>query len=303
MAKISTIPIDQSALEAYLDTDSDFGFEIQVLKLLRELGADCTHGSTYEDPKTKKYREFDIRAHLHSERSNVRLAVECKNIKNYSPLLVSCLPRTRDQAYHEVICSFDPKNANSNPYPKSDDFSVASDTIWQGSSITINVNESESIYKTRDPVGKSCVQVTRAAHDNSFSSSDGDVYDKWSQAVSSCYDVAQHSDTAGKGLLSGFEYSAVIPVLVVPDDCLWRVCYNTDGSVSSGVEKVDRVSYFLGTEMNSSSIPGFSIKLSHIEFVTIDGLSKLVEDFTKNDCLSLMPKWYMDEEIKRKTST
>ena len=94
----------------------------------------------------------------------------------------------------------------------------------------------------------------------------------------------------------------IIPVLVVPDDCLWRVCYNNDGSVSSGVEKVDRVSYFLGTKLNISSIPSFDIKLSHIEFVTIGGLSKLVEDFTKNDCLSLMPECYLNGEIQRKIS-
>ncbi len=99
MAKILTTSIDKSSLETYLRTESDFGFEIQVLKKLRELGANCTHGGTYEDPKTNRYREFDIRAHLNSERSNVRLAVECKNIKEFSPLLVSCLPRTRDQSF------------------------------------------------------------------------------------------------------------------------------------------------------------------------------------------------------------
>jgi hypothetical protein len=169
-----------------------------------------------------------------------------------------------------------------------------------GNSITVSIGASESIYKINEPVGKSCVQVTKVVHDGSFKSSDDEIYDKWSQAVGSCHDLAVNSDLAGYGLNSGFEYSAVIPVLVVPNNCLWRVCYNNDGTVSGDVEKVDRVSYFIGAELNGSSIPRFQLTLSHIEFLTFDGITKLVDDFTNNDCLNLMPEWYLKKEIQRK---
>jgi hypothetical protein len=54
-----------------------------VLKELTDLRLMCQHGETYEDPITKKSREFDIRALMYGAESvYIHLSLECKNIRN-----------------------------------------------------------------------------------------------------------------------------------------------------------------------------------------------------------------------------
>jgi len=62
MPKLKTDSIKKDDLVEYLDSCSDFSFELSVLKMLRESDVDCEHGGLYEDPVTGKSREFDIRA-------------------------------------------------------------------------------------------------------------------------------------------------------------------------------------------------------------------------------------------------
>jgi len=307
MAKISHQRISQVDLEAFVSTESDFAFEIEVHNKLKSMGASSFHGGTYEDPKTGKYREFDIRASFSNDRSNLRLAVECKNIKDYSPLLIQCVPRDPSHAYHEVVCGFDQDNDESNPYPKSShSISSAGEKIWQGSSVTIRVSGSESIYKASDPVGKSCTQVARTAHDNTFQASDSVIYDKWSQAINSCHDLVDIANSAGRGLLRGLEYTVVVPVLVVPSGCLWKKEYNHDGSANGITSQADRVSYYVGAEINRDRFaPPFMATVSHLEVVTIDGINQLIESFAGNDGLFLqsLPRWYLDQMVVRRTQT
>ena len=54
-------------IEEYLADYADFSFELRVLKELTDLKIKCQHGGTYEDPITKKSREFDIRALMHGD--------------------------------------------------------------------------------------------------------------------------------------------------------------------------------------------------------------------------------------------
>ena len=67
MRKLSPNSITQSDIAEYLNGYSDFSFEIKVLKKFTNLGYECEHGGTYEDPVTGKSREFDIRALIQKE--------------------------------------------------------------------------------------------------------------------------------------------------------------------------------------------------------------------------------------------
>jgi hypothetical protein len=72
----------------------------------------CEHGGVYEDPVTEKARQFDIRGLLELGQINrVRLAVECKNIRENFPLVVLTVPRSVDESYHEFISSHAPAYA------------------------------------------------------------------------------------------------------------------------------------------------------------------------------------------------
>lgn len=85
MAKLKDEKINVQDVNEYLEKYSDFSFEIKVLKKLVSLGFQCEHSGTYEDPTTKKTREFDIRAWKIDQlgkKTTFRfcLAVECKNL-------------------------------------------------------------------------------------------------------------------------------------------------------------------------------------------------------------------------------
>jgi hypothetical protein len=61
VARLKSDPIGVAELTKYLETESDFDFELRVLHSLQDIGVNCEHGGHYEDPVTKKSREFDIR--------------------------------------------------------------------------------------------------------------------------------------------------------------------------------------------------------------------------------------------------
>jgi len=75
---------------------------MQVLTALSDLQFTCSHSETYEDP-VSGIRQFEIRAFKAERDFKLALAVECKNIRPYFPLLVSAVPRTRAEAFHDRI--------------------------------------------------------------------------------------------------------------------------------------------------------------------------------------------------------
>jgi hypothetical protein len=102
MPKLKADHILRLDLLEYLNTYSDFSFELAVLKMLRERGLSCEHGGLYEDAVTKKSREFDIQAIITIQRYRVRLTIECKNIRENFPILISCMPRHEEESCHQV---------------------------------------------------------------------------------------------------------------------------------------------------------------------------------------------------------
>ena len=86
MAKLKTSPIQKDDFIKFLNSHSDFSFELSVLKMMRQNGIECEHGGLYEDPVTGKSREFDIRAVHTIADYRVRLAIECKNIRENFPV-------------------------------------------------------------------------------------------------------------------------------------------------------------------------------------------------------------------------
>jgi hypothetical protein len=108
MVKLKPDPITVSDLIEYLENHSDFSFEIETLRALIKLGFTCEHGGTYKDPATQIPREYDIRATHQVKERLLHLAVECKNLRPDFPLLISCLPRRPEEAFHELSISVKP---------------------------------------------------------------------------------------------------------------------------------------------------------------------------------------------------
>ncbi|MGC3967585.1 MAG: hypothetical protein QM775_09510 [Pirellulales bacterium] len=268
--KLDDVTIGEKELIGFLDTQSDFEFELSILRLLSERRFTCDHGGTYADEATKKPRQFDIRASRTVTdgkfRYTVRLAVECKNIGRNFPLLVSRVPRRHEEAFNEVIVSAD-----------SDVLRLPRFTPLKNSE-SIRLQRSRSLYNLDRPVGKACDQVGLSRGE--VCSSDTGIYDKWSQALSSAHDLTSDAFSAGYKHKC-IALSLVLPILIVPDGRLWVADHDAEGKRKGSPYEADRCSYYVNREYNHGT-GGFTetTTVSHLEFCTAKGLLELLQPFT-----------------------
>lgn len=274
MPKLKNEPIKKDDLVNYLDSCSDFSFELSVLKMLRENDVICEHGGLYEDPVTGKSREFDIRAIKTLANYRIRLAIECKNIQEYFPVLVSCVPRHEVESYHQIAMVGEPE---SNVY-------IATAHLHQSRAKTLSIRNEHSIYKANDPVGKSTAQVGRAL-DGTITANDGELYDKWSQALSSSADLVSRVYWDGGDNDDEDNYfSCVLPIVVVPNERLWSVSYDDNGRRVQEPSPTDRCSCFIDKDYEmGTKLTGTRMWISHIELMTIDGLKSFVDSHMKTE--------------------
>lgn len=277
MAKLNVEPITKSDISEYLEKSSDFSFEIKVLKTLTSLGFTCEHAGTYEDPITKKTREFDIRARkcLINESNfkfNISLSVECKNLKDNFPLVVHCMPREENECYLDLIWSSEPRSQIS-PLKEY--------------AMRVPLNNTDSPYEQLNAVGKSSDQVGRAAHNSDLISNDGDVFDKISQAINASYDLIKEAHYAAE---ENFDVvTLVIPVLVIPNDRLWTVWYKRTGEVGREPTLEGNIEYYIDKSwLTGQATNEYQQKyyLSHLEIVQIDSIHQLIEKYTKIPSIS-----------------
>lgn len=252
-------PISESDITEYLKTTFDFGFELSVLELLRNHNIDCKHSGYYEDPVTKKLRQFDIRA-LKKVGSygniRVRMAIECKNFKEDFPILVSSVPRVNSESYHQIAVF----NLN------------------QGRARVISIRDNFSIYKSSQLVGKDTKQLKRVK-DNEWSDNDKEIFDKISQCLNSSNDLISLDIDEMK---DKYCFVIILPIVVVPNGSLWEVKYQSNSEISKPYLSdrcsllVER-SYRYGTDYNEAMI------LSHLEIMTFNGLKEFIATFLNDE--------------------
>ena len=271
MSKLKTERISATDLSEYLNSHSDFSFELSVLKMLRENNIECEHGGHYQDPVTNKSREFDIRAIKSIEKFRVRIAVECKNIGGNFPILISCIPRHKQDSYHQIAL------LRSEPMDKS----YPPSGIYTSRARTLTISGNYSLYKPGEPVGKSTVQVGRRVHDDGIFANDSELYEKWGQSISSADDLVKRTYSDGEDDKKSY-LSAVIPFVVIPNNRLWMATYDNDGKLISGPEPTDRCSCFIGKDYEMGTLAHAEINLSHVEIVTFQGMKAFVENYLRS---------------------
>ena len=176
MAKLVSGAITKAEINEYLNNYSDFSFELRVLKKLSDLGFDCRHSGVYEDPVTKKSREYDIRAEKKLGFRTIRTAVECKNIRENYPLVAHCVSRSEQESFHDLIVTHE--ETRSGKYYFSSN---------QHSSSRVRIRGEESLYTECENVAKSIDQVGKSS--SGIVSSDGSVFEKINQALHSAHDL------------------------------------------------------------------------------------------------------------------
>lgn len=266
-------PIRATDLIEFLVTTSDFDFELRVLRMLRQHGLECTHGGHYEDPITKKSRQFDIRAMKtipdNASNNRIRLSVECKNIGDNFPVLISCTPRQDDESFHDLLLVGDVTS------PAGKMFHIHA---FESRAKKYRMKLEHSIYKPGRMVGKSTAQIGRLK-DGGFTSNDEEFFDKWSQCLSSATDLIDEIYWDGKDEKGSWYLSTVIPIVVIPDGSLWVAEYDNDGKRCSDPAQADRCPCFVNRDYQvGNNMAGDWMSISHIEIMTFSGLDSFVKE-------------------------
>jgi hypothetical protein len=263
--------IQYGDVKRFVEEQSDFLFELRVLAKLRELSFDCEHSGTYEDPVSKKVREFDILAGKRKANFSIGLSVECKNLKKSFPLVVHCTRRNEIEAYNEIVAVL-----HQNREPRQIDFT--------NTARAIHLIDEDSIYKIGRIVGKSTDQIYIPLPDSNnktnkdiICKTDAEVFDKMSQAINSSYKLIQDTNRLAPPL-----NVFICPILVVPDETLWSVTYNSTEPHDYSINSAEHISYYIGKKWETSEpLPAqrLTYTLSHLEIVTIGHLEQLVTNF------------------------
>jgi hypothetical protein len=223
------------------------------------------HGGTYTDPATGKPRQFDYRCSIVKDHQRLALAVECKSLSQSVGLVICGIERQRNEAFHEVIRS-NKSNAGQRATPISYSGTCRSD--W-----------SSSFYPAGKFVGKNLVRIQQDKTTNKKTpdlkrTPDEDIYDKWAQALASAKDLVEAGCACSRGLPHlKMVYTAVLPVVVIPDDRLWKVTYDEEGSIASEPVQAEECQFFVGRSIDVGHAPEpHPFTFSHVHFFTLSGL-------------------------------
>lgn len=263
MPRLNTNPIAQADIEEFLDMESDFSFEMESLRLVERLGFTCEHGGTYTDPVTQKTREFDIRARKQDDKAPwfLSLAIECKNLRENFPLLVSLVERAPSEAFHDVIHFKDTRDMRALVGPQR-----------------YRARGQNSIYLPSVLVGKQLNQIGRT-QSGEIHANDSSTFDRVTQVLGSVHDLVEE-----KAKITNRTFLAVVlPVLLVPEKRLWGVSYDKHGQRLGPPDNIDHCSILLGKSFSHRHTYGSTeYTLSHLEIVTPLGLERIVESLMRD---------------------
>jgi hypothetical protein len=258
MTKRASPTIEASDLAEYLASQDDFALELFVYSRLMRAGFDASHGGTYQDRVTQRYRQYDIRAGCRRGDRAVQLAVECKALRPSFPLLVSRVPRTSAEAAHEIVVS-----------RFSEQLRPGIGIDWVPAA-TMRVASDRGLYPFESLVGRSLTQVGRN-RDGDLSASDAESFEKWSQALSSASDLVQQACMAAERS-AGKEFATfVLPVLVVSDGTLWVADYASAGELVGAPRQEDHVTFSISRRYDGPN--RFAYEITHLHFLTRSGAS------------------------------
>lgn len=263
-------------IKKYLDTTSDFAFEMKVLKLLNDQGLETSFGGLYQDPNTNRTRQFDIRAQMQVMDNNILLAIECKNLRNDFPLLIMGAKRKSTESFVNIWqfarLTHHEENNNGSGHSKLLGYFIRTEKL-----------QPSKFYIVDDIVGRSLAQV-RKIKNGIEAGGDAEVYNKWTQSLSSIHGLMATTvndfdqQVEQKGFASGS--FVFIPILVVPDGKLWLAEYSEEGELCAEPSLVEKCSYlvnknyYLGQRLSKPC----QYTVSHIEFMTVTGLKKFLEN-------------------------
>jgi hypothetical protein len=256
-------PLSQEDVQEFLDAgrEADFLLEIEALRLLDEMSYRLDFCGRYDDAASHKTREFDLQAwQTGNDGRTVVLAVECKNISENSPILALCSPTTNRERY---IAFIERKKPTEGLNHLSSPFKVKR-CEWPP-------------YIENEYDCRTIEQIARQVKGNQgpkIVAAGNQVYSKWEQATASLGALIRQ---AAEDALPIENECYFFPILVVPDETLWSVCYDLKGKRTVPPGKVDFVlqSISLRCEFGSKP-PHESLHISKMHVTTLTGFRKFL---------------------------
>lgn len=274
--------ITPALIRGLVSESDDFAFEMRILRSLREnagrdLYSRVHHGGMYSDPIRGEPRQFDLLFEIERPPLSVRLAIECKNVFNLSPVVVCGCDRIAREARHDIVVwgrgVLERKEI----------------TRTGGVSVTIPVKNS-AVFPKAEFVGKSVGKLrppkgpakSGALNDGYALTNDSELYDPWSQAVAHAATIAKSA--AGRprepvgGSVANPTFTICLPVVVVPDQTLWAVKYGESGEMEGEPTPVKQCDIYRDQRFTLVEQREFfqTFDVSHFRFCTERGLADLV---------------------------
>lgn len=258
----SSADITAADIESCLASQQgDFDLELFVYRSLQERGISAVHAGTYIDPVTNKPRQFDIRAGMRVETDcYISLAIECKSLTPDFPIVISRVPRPREESFHEVIKSW------------------GRISVGENFTHVFRHNTRVLFYRPGDKVGKKTAQIRRESSGRGFRDDDTESYQKWSQALSSARDLV--TNAAGAHSIQNAEklFTFVLPVLVISDRTLWVVDYAENGSREGSPMQVNETTLFVDRDYAMGH--GQTYHISHLHIYTRTGFTAFLTEIS-----------------------
>ena len=274
------MPITALDIRAIVEKEDDFGHELRVGRILRGYGdGKLLHGGTYTDPITKKPRQYDFRLYYSANERAISLAVECKNVKSEAPVVISGRQRRREESVHDLVEARTGGRFRTPRGPAYVDFRSF------GVVRTVRVN---SIYVPGAFVGKSMLKIQTAQMGKPpkivySGDSDAEIHQRWSQALSSCDDLVV-SACKSASHNKPHVFTLVLPVVVFPDNTLWKIEYDDEGQPTRDPTKADECEFYVDRECvvrnRAEGLPQLRFVISHIHFFTMTGFAWFLRRIT-----------------------
>lgn len=263
--------ISPDDIREYLDSQSDFSLEMKSFKYLIDLGYEAEHGGTYYDPVTGTPRQFDIRctARKNNDNKAIKIAVECKALSKSFPLVIQRIPRTEKESFHEVLYAYDRLKAS---YETS---------MFFEDSNSLRTKCGSELYPENQYVGKAFNRIGKK--NGKFIANNSAIYERWAQAISSSHGLVAESVTEREKLGFAESFTAIFPVLVVPDESLWCVDYDNKGEIASGPKIVNKIDFYIGNKFRSKEQMYAPYTASHLNIFTSTGYEYFTRRIASNE--------------------
>jgi hypothetical protein len=272
MAKPPPAPaISGQTLRRYLETQDDFSLELEAYRHALGFRFQASHGGLYDDAITNRRRQYDVRASHENGNRRIDLTIECKSLDPTYPLLVQRVPRPGNESFHQTMQS----RGSVTSYG-----TASVPQHWTGAGLF--KMSGTRMYDSQQPVGRSMKRIKVVA--DGFSATDSDVYEKYTQALTSMNELVQvaaqelRPQLAAPGLARAF-----LPIVLVSDEALWVADYSPSAQlISDPRPEADETTFYLGWNYElpnpQDPIRPAIFTISHLHILTRRRLPKFLEE-------------------------